>query len=318
MNRKTFSGSIFCFMLLFMYNSANGQDRIITVHNDTIECRIRSITQTRINYEQTGGNYTVGKFIDLSEVSEYRRGVTQQNADRPEAFRLPDSSGADVPASRHWQAGLRFGGTYRVASSKDAENSLVASGIPYADAKFFYSRLKSGVHAGGNIHYVFDGPVSSMNMAAGVKYKLSSFASDLTAMVPAGLDYYRYNVAISEKIYLNYVGFSYIQRQWLGQSRKFNLECEASIGYVHYRDEARLSEINMLATGGTVGSDLGVSFTFCPLNYLSVNAGANYFIAVFKQLTFNDGTNIQTVNLQKEMYENASSINYFMGIQFHF
>jgi len=61
-------------LLIFLpLQSVIGQDKIITIQNDTIFCRILSVSDTHIQYEQNEDGYTVGKFIPTEQVLEYFR-----------------------------------------------------------------------------------------------------------------------------------------------------------------------------------------------------------------------------------------------------
>jgi len=70
----------------------SGQDKIITIQQDTIHCRIISISPTHIQYEQTTENgYMAGKLIPTEQVSEYLR--SPQSAE----ISLYDYTGSQTP-----------------------------------------------------------------------------------------------------------------------------------------------------------------------------------------------------------------------------
>ncbi|MDR1182470.1 MAG: hypothetical protein LBL13_10885, partial [Bacteroidales bacterium] len=71
MNIKNCMKNVLFLALLFAFNRMNGQDRIITVNSDTIDCKILSISETHLNYEQSEGEHAVGKFIPVSQVLKY-------------------------------------------------------------------------------------------------------------------------------------------------------------------------------------------------------------------------------------------------------
>ena len=62
-------------LLMFIpLQMASGQDKIITIQNDTIHCRILYVSPTHIQYEQKVENgYMIGKFIPTEQVSVYLR-----------------------------------------------------------------------------------------------------------------------------------------------------------------------------------------------------------------------------------------------------
>ncbi|MFV0378704.1 MAG: hypothetical protein ACK5JD_15535 [Mangrovibacterium sp.] len=61
-------------LCLLLWAGTEAQDKIITIQNDTIECRILSVGAERITYEQNeNGNYTTGKSIAIADVLQYFR-----------------------------------------------------------------------------------------------------------------------------------------------------------------------------------------------------------------------------------------------------
>ena len=64
---------VFVLFILFLFTSSlhfiSAQDKIITIQNDTIHCRILSVSPTYIQYEQTAENgFVTGKFIPTEQV----------------------------------------------------------------------------------------------------------------------------------------------------------------------------------------------------------------------------------------------------------
>jgi hypothetical protein len=295
----------------------NGQDKIITISHDTIECKILSISSTHLNYEQTSGDHIVGKFIPVSEVAEYYKGSGRRNmlnVDnstvtlrlRPESFRF-----------RHWLAGVGSGGSYLTASTVEAENVLVNEGIPRNNAENYYTKFRNGVQVNANIHYLFDIGNDVLDMGIGLKYRYSSFSAQMDAMLTTQ-SYVYLQYAINEKAYINYLGLSYILQHWLGQNRKFGLACEVSAGYVSFRDETRSEQYNFLGTGKTFGLNAGIIFAYYLFDYMSLNVDFNYFSAVLKRLNVSDGVSSIVVEFEKGKDNNLSHLNYSLGVRFHF
>jgi len=71
--------ALIAFILFFTFTYVKGQDRIITKQNDTINCKIVSISLSLIKYEEKGYNQTVvASSIPMSQVQEYSLGVRTQ------------------------------------------------------------------------------------------------------------------------------------------------------------------------------------------------------------------------------------------------
>jgi hypothetical protein len=301
--------SILSVILLFTLNSMNGQDKIITVQNDTIECKILSISSTHINYEITGDNLVTGKFIPISQVLEYYRDTERKATALP----VPDRTRrSDSPRFKRWHAGVQFGGSYLLASTTDVENELIAQNLSRDDVKDHYRQLKRGIHVGGSAYYMF-----SKYVGAGLKYLLFHSSGTAEFMYPLGaIDYFF--IDMNEKIYVNYVGHSVTSQQWFGRGKKFRLAEEVSLGYANYRDEAKIGGTNTLLTGHTVGGTAGVSFEYYLLNWLSAGAHVSVFTATFTKLKVSDGRQTATVNLNADEYENMSHLDYGISVRFHF
>jgi hypothetical protein len=327
MNMKSFLRSVFCAVAFFMSVGAKGQDKIITTHNDTVECRIVSISSTHINYEQTTDGYTVGKFIPISEVVEYNMGTAKPVAKKANKT-VPIQYVPPKRASlKPWQMGTQFGGSYLTASTADAENALSYFGVQSDESRAYYKKLKHGIHLGVTVRRLFEAIDGDMNMGMGLKYRLSFFSSHLDVMVPQGYHLY-YKFAETENIYLHYWGLSYFVQQWLDKGHKFKITSEISGGFVYLRDEVRfdnpviidnmLATGNTLSTGKTLGTDGELFFSYYPLDYLSINIGGGYFISKFREFTISTGNQVKTLSVGGDKAENYSHLHYSIGIQFHF
>ena len=113
----------------------SGQDKIITIQQDTIHCRIVSISPTHIQYEQTTENgYMAGKIISTEQVSEYLR--SPQSAE----ISLYDYTDRQTPkpVRKHYLGfGLTFGKNRYVGSSYDSawDQDYIGGGVEYAHRK---------------------------------------------------------------------------------------------------------------------------------------------------------------------------------------
>jgi hypothetical protein len=302
---------ILCFVLFLSLQGVRGQDRIITVQQDTISCKILSITSTHVNYEQKIGNkQVVGKFIPVEQVLEYYINTQSEVINRVDPYK--------VRLAHPWRIGLQAGGGYLLASSANAEKALQDQGISKSQAKDYYKRLKNGFQLSGDIHYLIN-----EELGAGLKYSFFTSSADIDFFANTGDGINYVCMGESERIYVNYVGPSIFTQYWIGKSKKFRLTQELSFGYVHYRDEVKFdqdlySSDNLLATGKTFGGTIELSCEYYPLSWLSVGANAGLFAATFKKLDVSNGYESATVDLDKNNYENMSRIDYSIGFRFHF
>ena len=130
------------FLLLFI--NAKAQDKIISINQDTIHCKIVSISNERILYELKNNDGSVtGKSMPLSQVAEYlklHQPETNSNTDKPETSRS-----VSIPENRFClglDAGIRpCPGTLTIYQSSSAMPD-------------YYNKLKTGFHINASAHYM--------------------------------------------------------------------------------------------------------------------------------------------------------------------
>ena len=217
--------------------------------------------------------------------------------------------------------GVQFGGFSSLASSANSEKDMtMAMGIPSSKAKTYYKGLKHGWSFGGDI-YLMGGE----NFGIGAKYTFysSGTSQDFIIKIPATLPEYIY-MGMEEKVYINYVGPSIIFRQWLGENRKLQFTESLSAGRVSYRDELRIDPAsfplmsNALAKGNTYGINLGMSFDYYPLSWLSIGANIGLMNASLSSVEVSSLGTKQTLNLGKDNKESLARFDYSLGVRFYF
>ena len=258
--KKTF----FLFVILFMYLTLSAQDKIITTKGDTIDCRIVSLSNNSIVYEQHADKKLVsGKTIALSDVAEYFRESTEQ----------PFSS---RKVEKPWLLSVVIGGGHMPwllenVSEESAGNSD-------------YKKFDDGFSLGASLHYLI-----TKNIGFGVQYSFftSQVKSNAFTMIEQSYPIYS-NSSDRERQYINYGGISVIFRQYLDTNNKFSLNETLGGGLLLYRGESQSSvyfpyatgltnvSTNSLATGNTIGGTLGISVEYKILPCLSVGVGGNF------------------------------------------
>ena len=317
------------FILLLAFTYAKGQDRIITMQNDTVFCRIVSILQNHIRYEQKidNGN-TMGKFIPIDQVREYYLGSKRQEI--PFTPSLLKSKRSKEPFDR-WRVGIQGGGAYLLASTTRSKQAMQNMGIPKTQVNEYHKQLRNGMNVGADIHYLI-----TPFCGVGIRYSLftTSIQMDLTVKED---DYYTsipiyYVMGLKEKIYMNYIGPSVVFQLGLDKNRKFKLSQELSLGYATYRDEERFDPYkylflartngfpmyNILTEGNTLGGNIKSAFEYYPLPWLSIEANIGIFSAAFRSVKISTNETSITQDLGKDDYLNMSRFDYSIGIRFHF
>ena len=307
-----------------------GQDKIITIQQDTILCRIISISPTHIQYEQNVNGYMVGKFIRTEQVLEYYR--TPQTSE-PKPYDLANVQKFNPPKpERLWMMGVYPGRGTLLASTADDEKEMIAMGIPKSQAVDYNKKLKHGWSLGGDIHYMF-----SDHFGLGVKYSLftSSVKQEFTISISSYIPTF-ICIGMSERIYIHFAGPSVVFRQWLDENRKFQLTGTLSAGYVYYRDETRMdpnqytftllppssgqsmSIYNFLADSKTWGANACFSADYFPVTWLSVGVNAGLMYARLTKLDLSTKETTDTVDLDKKDYQSLARFDYSISIRFHF
>jgi hypothetical protein len=298
-------------LLLIPLQFASGQDKIITIQQDTIFCRIVSVSPSVIHYEQKGENQqVVGKFIPTEQVLEYFR--SSQSSEITPYYRI----NRRVPKpERPWVIGVQAGGSSLLASTDDDEREMINMGIPQSQARDYNRQLKHGGNLGCDIHYLL-----FESFGLGVKYSFFTSSAQNDFMIKIN-DYYPEYVSLKMKDnqYIHYVGPSVIFQQWLDENHKFQLNEALSMGYVHYRDELRMNPgQNALVESNTWGVNACLSAEYFPVSYLSIGLNAGLMYARLTKVDISTKESTQTINLDKKDYEPLSRLDYSLSIRFHF
>ena len=294
----------------------SGQDKIITIQNDTIYCRIVSVSSTRIQYEQRVENqYVVGKFIPREQVLEYYQ--DPQSVEINSYYRTERQKSKP---SHRFLVGAQVGASFLMKSSiEDKKKIMDNMGMSESQEKDYYNQLKRGWHLHGDIHYM-----ESDNFGLGVKYSFFTSSAQKDFIMNLYGEYLPTYVCVGlkEKQYIHYAGPSVFFRQWLGENKKFQLAETFSMGYVRYRDELRMDATfnldNALIKGSTWGANCGMSLDYFPKSCLSIGANVGFMYARLTKLHFSDKESTQTVELPKEYYQSLSRLDCSISIHYHF
>ena len=314
---------IVAIILSCVFTSVQGQDQIITIYDEVIDCKIITITSSKIHYEvRDGKNRVAGRSIPLSEVDEYYRNTQQERlyTDMPYERRWNE------PFDR-WKIGIQAGGSYLLGSSADAEKEMQEMGVSAATAKEYHKKYRIGMSFGADIHYFIN-----KNIGIGAKYSLfaSSLEIDYAMRLPTyngGFGYIREK----ENVYVNFFGPSVFLQNPLDRGKKFFICGELSAGYARYRDEERFDRnqvvfitsgnvpvYNLLTQGGAFGGYARLSLEYCPVTWLTINASTAYFLSTFKKVKISYRDRSETIDLDKKDYQDMSRIDYSLGMNFRF
>ena len=272
------------FLLTFLFvNVVNAQDKIVTTQGDTILCRIVSISEALINYEQRDGEAIVGRFIPIDRVLEYSRNASGVYQNLPKNTVEKTVETKSIPYKR-WRAGLQFGGAHLLVSTTDSE-IMRRMGYSYEQAADYAKQYKNGIQFSADMHVMCD-----EHAGLGLKYQFfhtSAKTNNILLQTYIYDDYYGYRIpayvdfSLKEDLYINYIGFSIFLHQRFGNRQRFALSGQFSLGAAFLRNEIRTNlPVNELNTTTITAATLELSTDYYILPWLSVGATAGLFFGM--------------------------------------
>jgi hypothetical protein len=298
------------------------QDQIITRNNDTIECRITRVTRNEILFEiDTKGVTSSGK-LPFTEIASYS--VTNpptggsSPASPPGAMRPASPTGsirpviADTGPLSRLRLSLNGGAGYIFSSSEKAEEVMVAWGIAQDNAEAYYNDLKLGIYGSGDITFMV-----TPRIGTGLRYKFFCTDAGVKGSFDSDDGMYLIYGTYSEHIYGNFAGVSLFYTESVGRSRKLSLYASWAAGLTLYRNETETFQGNFLITGKSLGMDgtLGLEYRLTPS--MALGAELSAFNSLLRKIEMTDGTNTETLELEKENIENLSRFELSLGIRFY-
>ncbi|MBE0678903.1 MAG: hypothetical protein IH592_09075 [Bacteroidales bacterium] len=295
---------LIAFILAGTVTSLSGQDRIITLNNDTIDCKINRVTRTDIHFDLTTHGVTTTGRMPLADILTYsvNPAATQARIYKP----------AMTGSFPRLRLGLTGGAGYLFSSSEKAEESMVTWGITNDQAESYYRDLKSGICGSGDITLLL-----TQRIGLGLRYKFFGTSGSVEGFFDPQDGFNIFYSTYSEHIYVNFAGASLFYSEPLGASQKFKIYCAYAAGLTLYRNEAESFQGNFLITGNSFGMDgaLGLEYFINPS--LAVAAELSAFNALLRKIEVTDGSTTETIELEKENIENLSRIEFSLGIRFY-
>lgn len=283
-----------------------GQDRIITLNNDTIVCKINRITRNEIHFDIiTRGVRAAGR-LPISNVLSYS--VTTQ----PVWEQGPAYTPVTMAPAGSLRIGLNGGMGYIISNSDGAEETMTGFGISLEEARKYYDNLKSGWYGSADVAWIFN-----KRFGAGLKYKFFNTGALTEGYFNPGDPFNLYYTTYQETIYVNYGGLLLYYREPLGMNDLFSIYSAFSVGMTLYRNESEVLSQAILITGKALGLDgtVGLEYMITPL--VSAGAEVSIFTSKLRKINFTNGETEQTQVLSKENHENLSRIEISLGIRFY-
>lgn len=295
---------LIAFILAGVVTGASGQDRIITLNNDTIECRINRVTRSDIHFDVNTNGVTTSGTIPLSGILSYS--INPSATGKRKANPVVNSS---FPRLR---VALSGGAGYLFSSSEKAEESMVEWGLTPASAEAYYKDLRTGFYGSGEIAWMF-----TPQLGAGLRYKFFDTSADTEGFFDPLDGMYLFYATYSERIYVNFVGASVLYSEPVGVGGKLRVSCSLSAGLALYRNEAEMFQGNFLATGNSFGMDGAVGLEYHLTPAVAVGAELSSFFSQLKKFEITDGSTTETIEFEVDEIENLSRVELSLGIRFY-
>ena len=242
-------------------------------------------------------------------VFEKKNNVERRNTYNTNSYResYDDIEYEAMDKIERWRISIAGGPGYMSASSKDAENELIALGNDKNKVKDFYKKYKLGWQGNADVHYLFN-----PYMGVGVKYALfttSASLKDISFGNYNGDGLNMYLGDIEETLYINYVGPTFLGQIFINKNKTWKASALISCGYTSYRMENYTMDFPMLATGNTFGvyEELGIEYFVGKQVALGFNIGT--FLSTLKKFNVQNNQGSQKLELSNDERENISRIN---------
>jgi hypothetical protein len=280
------------------------QDKIITTINDTIDCKITKITRNTIYFDMfTRGVKTAGSF-PLSNVLNYTISATG-TTEKPKSF--------SMNSFERVRLGISGGAGYLLASSEKAEEYLASQGLDLNKAKSYYRNMKTGWNANADLTFMI-----TPDVGAGFKYKFFYTSGSVEGFFNGPDGVHLLYTTYGERIFVNYYAPMVYYQQFLNAAETNRVTTAYSFGLTTYRNETEYLNGYSLLTGRNLGTDASIGLEYFFMDRLSVGAELSAFYSMLRKVEITDGTNTNTVDLDKENYENLSRLELSIGIRFYF
>lgn len=223
--------------------------------------------------------------------------IRQENSKEKERIRLSFSSGVG----------------YLTGSSKEARAKLQSIGFKELDVSNYYKKFKFSIPYHASFHYLYN-PENGV----GFTYRFYSTESEINDIVDVGDNIHSAFLQLKEKVYVNFVGISWLYYIPYLNTERYKLFSSVAFGLVNYRNEAISDSFPVLVTGNTPGLNGILGGELFLKNNWALSIEASYLYGVIKNITLNTGKNELVQKLEKDNYENVSQVNLSLGVKIYF
>ncbi len=310
-----FIGLILCFKV-------NAQDRVILLSGDTLECSIYKENRNFLYFKQDSkGVYSKGK-ISKKEVAEWTYQGANTNQVTEEA-QTPSDLITDVITTEQkepkktvrenpFRVSINEGSGLLVGNTERSVENLQNQGVPKEDAEKYVDDLIIGYTGKFTLHYQI-----SKHYWLGALY--NGFYSD--AKILTRMDYndgYNWIYGeMGEKTYVNFVGPSFFSESKFGRNKRFSVHSSYAIGPAFYRNEVEVMRQQTLLTGVALGQNLDFGLEYFITPRWAISLDASLFSSILTKMSVETINSKETIDLEKEEYNNLGRFDLSFGVVFY-
>jgi hypothetical protein len=121
---------------------------------------------------------------------------------------------------------------------------------------------------------------------------------------------------MSDDISVNFIG-PLLNTRLISKNKKNGLFLNFGLGYMGYKDESELVSENFTIKGSTLGLCWEVGYDIGLSDKMAIGFQLSLMQGVLSRLKVSDGQQTQTIELEKDEYENLSRIDISVGLRFN-
>jgi hypothetical protein len=280
-------------------NSFRAQDLIVTIKDDSLNCKITKIKKDYIYFTYLNKNEVMNTLIFVDEVKYYQKNYFSTPAIPPDILKKSDTAYQKIRVGA-------FGGlSYMTGKISNSVPSFLVS---------YIEELKSGYHFGGEINYYI-----SKNLGFGLRY--STFVSknkfDKIIIFIDNVGNIRIGT-LKNEIFINSICPVITGKADL-LNNKMTLNSTFSMCFQNYSNQftftLNYNSNGFKLTGNTIGLlyDLGLDYKF--VKNLSIGLRISYIFGAIDNFEYKDGQNTKKITLSN-VKEDISRLNFSVVLSF--
>lgn len=279
-------------VFIFISLSVFSQDLIVTNEGDSLNCKITKLKKDNIYFTFKHKNEIRNTLLPLSKVKDHKFEFFQQSE-------VPKGKVIRYDNYKHFRFAFNTGLSY--------ETAKISENIP-PDFKDYVKDLKSGYHFGCDLAYYFSEP-----LGVGFKYIFFNTKNRLDNIYVEYENGDRRIGKMIDNIKISFIGPTFSTRL-LNSNKKNAFLMNLSLGYMEYKNDFVFID-NYIVTGNTIGLALDLGYDITIFENLLIGFQLSFITGTISKFKWDDGINIQTINLEKGEYESLNRIDLSIGFR---